>query len=63
VVNELERRKDFFQPFFDDDEDFGQHCSSMRRDGEWGDQHELLAASWHFNVQACVRVTPPRLKS
>lgn len=61
VVAYMEAHEDDFAPFLtfgegdeEDDKDFEEYTSRMRRDGEWAGQPELLAASQALGVHIVV---------
>ena len=55
IVGNLEKNKELYKPYIDG-ENFERHIEKMARDGEWGTQAELFAASETFKRDIYVRV-------
>ena len=50
VVDTMERHKEHFEAFVEDDESFEDYITRMKEDGTWGGQLEIQAASWKLGV-------------
>eukprot|EP01038_Epipyxis_sp_PR26KG_P012051 gene12051-16127_t len=61
IVDYIVEHQDHFRLFMEDDEDFDAYISRMRRNGEWGGNQELYAASQCLRVNIVVhQVCAPR---
>lgn len=49
-MDHLERNREMFEPYMEDDESFSDYLGRMRGDAEWGGNQELVAASQLYKV-------------
>ncbi|CAM9337729.1 unnamed protein product [Hapterophycus canaliculatus] len=54
VMDHLERNREVFEPYVEDDESFDDYLERMRRDAEWGGNQELVAASQLYRANVVV---------
>ena len=59
-MDHLERNRDKFEPYMEDDEPFGVYLGRMRGDAEWGGNQELVAASQLYKVHCGGKPKPER---
>lgn len=50
-MDHLERNRETFEPYVEDDESFDAYLDRMREDAEWGGNQELVAAGQLYNVR------------
>lgn len=50
-MDHLERNREMFEPYMEDDESFGDYLDRMRGDAEWGGNQELVAAGQLHKVR------------
>lgn len=60
VMDHLERNREVFEPYMEDDETFGDYLERMRGEAEWGGNQELVAASQLYKVRCACRCAAPR---
>lgn len=60
-MDHLERNRDVFEPYMEDDETFGDYLGRMRGEAEWGGNQELVAASQLYKVRCVCRRAAPRV--
>lgn len=51
-MEHIEKNRENFEPYVEDDEPFGDYLVRMKGDAEWGGNQELVAASQLFQVRA-----------
>ncbi|KAF1326512.1 Eh domain-containing protein 4, partial [Globisporangium splendens] len=61
VVDYMELKRDDFEPFMEDEEEFEHYCKRMREDGTWGGNQELYAAARHFHVYVVIHMESSRM--
>src|SRR3989338_1505217 len=54
VVEHLDRNREVFEPFVEDDKPWPRYVSDMRKDACWGGNLELQAASVHYEVNISI---------
>ncbi|CAM9458756.1 unnamed protein product [Ectocarpus sp. 12 AP-2014] len=54
VMDHLERNREVFEPYMEDDETFGDYLERMRGEAEWGGNQELVAASQLYKTNVVV---------
>ncbi|CAH0479167.1 unnamed protein product [Peronospora belbahrii] len=54
IIDYLEKHRNDFEPFMEDEEKFEKYCDRMRGDGTWGGNQELYAASRLFQMYVVV---------
>ncbi|CAN0126375.1 unnamed protein product [Scytosiphon promiscuus] len=54
VMDHLEKNREVFEPYVEDDESFDDYLARMRRDAEWGGNQELVAASQLYRANVVV---------
>eukprot|EP00903_Cladosiphon_okamuranus_P014076 g13083.t1 len=54
VMDHIERNRDAFEPYMEDDESFDNYMGRMRGDAEWGGHQELVAASQLYKANVIV---------
>lgn len=59
-MDHLERNREVFEPYVEDDESFDDYLERMRRDAEWGGNQELVAASQLYRVSLGWPTQPAR---
>lgn len=60
VMDHLERNREVFEPYMEDDETFGDYLERMRGEAEWGGNQELVAVSQLYKVHCVCRGAAPR---
>ncbi|KAJ4714837.1 OTU domain-containing protein 3 [Melia azedarach] len=61
VVQYIEKNRETFEPFIEDDVPFNEYCQSMEEDGMWAGNMELQAASLVTHCNICIhRYMSPR---
>ena len=50
----LQKTREMFEPFIEDDVPFDEYCQLMEKDGTWAGHMELQAASLVTNSNICV---------
>lgn len=51
VMDHLEKNREVFEPYVEDDESFDNYLGRMRGEAEWGGNQELVAASQLYEVR------------
>ncbi|XP_021714340.1 OTU domain-containing protein 3-like isoform X2 [Chenopodium quinoa] len=54
VVQYIEKNRELFEPFIEDDVPFDEYCQSMGKDGTWAGHMELQAASLVTHTNICI---------
>ena len=54
IMNYIEREKDHFALFMEDDEAFEDYVERLRQHGEWGGNQEIFAAARLYNVDISI---------
>ncbi|CAM9636925.1 unnamed protein product [Choristocarpus tenellus] len=54
IMDYMEKNRDTFEPYMEDDEPFDAYIKRLRRNGEWGGHQELFAASQLLKVNILV---------
>ncbi|CAM9588873.1 unnamed protein product [Chrysoparadoxa australica] len=63
IMDYIEKEREFFSPFIEDDESFEDYIQRMRKRDEWGGHQELYAASQLWQVNIIVhQLSAPRLE-
>ena len=59
----LQKHREDFEPFIEDEVPFEQYCDSMLKDGTWAGHMELQAASLLTRRNICIHMVSLRCKS
>lgn len=54
VLINLQKNREDFEPFIEDDVPFDKYCQSMEKDGSWAGHMELQAASLVTKRNICI---------
>uniref|UniRef100_A0A803KS94 OTU domain-containing protein n=1 Tax=Chenopodium quinoa TaxID=63459 RepID=A0A803KS94_CHEQI len=54
VVQYIEKNRELFEPFIEDDVPFDEYCQSMGKDGTWAGHMELQAATLVTHTNICI---------
>ncbi|CAM9585282.1 unnamed protein product [Discosporangium mesarthrocarpum] len=54
IMDYVEKHREVFEPYMEDDEPFDAYVRRMRRDGEWGGHQELFASSQLYKAHIIV---------
>ena len=54
ICEHMEKHRDCFEPFVEDDKPWARYISEMRKESCWGGNLELQAASVHFEINITI---------
>ena len=63
VVEYIMQHREDFEPFIEDNLNFGEYCESMKKSGTWAGHMEIQAASLLTRTNICIhRLSSPKLE-